>query len=1021
MAARTPPRTGVFAIGRRGRSTARADGALKTSSAWFPQWIALLGYILLAVLMTWPLALHLGTRLGGIDTDILNVYWGNWWVREALASGQNPYVTPYLIYPIGFDLTTFAFSPVLALLWIPASWVLSPIAAYNLVVWATIVLCCVAMDQLVRYLTGNAWAAWAAGLTFGFSSCLVAERAAHLNMAMVAWIPWTALLVTRLMREARVRDAILLAVAIVLSFLTRLQVGALVLIFAGIYWLGLALVERKEWHGMAGRRLLLAGTLSCLFLAPLLVHAWQVLQQPGGESLLRWQAENSQTDLLAYVLPPPRHPLFGSWTEAVYEQRFKENTFYWAYVGFTPLLLLAYAGVSRVRKAWPWLLAGLFFFILALGPCLRLNGELYPALKLPYGLGTGLFSAIGFDVPNRFNLALMPAVSVLVGLASAQIAARLGRPWLPSLFAALILFEYLAVPMPLKTPPPHSPFYDQMAADGEDYAIVDLPLTREAGEFHRYFQTIHHKPIVGGWDHRVPDSAFAFVDENPLLGSWRGIETPGVPLDAALDALAAANVRYIVVHKDELEGVPEAVRPLFFTLRPVYEDRSIYVLPVQARSSQQYNLVQQSSAGVAWTQPTISASTGEPASANTPLLSLSTCWLPGEASGAGDTLQVTWAGPGGLPAYESSAPLAPLTQGLACRDWPLAWEPSFRPGEYQAQIVDLFAGQPAFTWTLTQSVQVVQDRTGASLPLLGRAFHVPYDAPIEMLAYDVTAGDGLLWVDLYWRSLAEQYQPYILSLQLLDQQSGQRVAASDGVLPRLQWAAGEIVQERRIVMINDVPPGQYTLGAALYYPGQPGNRIAALDERSGKPWPGNVAVLDLPVLVLSAASRGTPVSEEGRVVVYAAASPEAPASAQHPLRATLGDVARLTGYSVEPEEAVAQEKLVFTLFWEAINTEPLDVDYKVFVHLLDESGQVIAQHDGEPAAGRQPTHTWHKGDPIADSHEIVWLAQAYQGTATVEVGLYHPQTQERVPAYGPQGERLPDDRVILGTIPVRTP
>ena len=106
---------------------------------------------------------------------------------------------------------------------------------------------------------------------------------------------------------------------------------------------------------------------------------------------------------MAYVLPPPQHPLFGSWTEPIYQERFVINSRYWAYVGFVPLLLAIYAAISRPRKALPWLLTGLVFFVLALGPYLRLNGNVYPAIKLPYGIAPQLFSVIGFDIAIGSN------------------------------------------------------------------------------------------------------------------------------------------------------------------------------------------------------------------------------------------------------------------------------------------------------------------------------------------------------------------------------------------------------------------------------------------------------------------------------------------------------------------------------------------------------------------------------------------------------------------------------------------
>ena len=219
---------------------------------WPPRWASWLVYLVLVVLMTWPMALYFGSSLGGRDEDMYNVYWGFWWVRQALATGQNLYMTQHLIYPIGFNLVSFAFSPLLAFLWIPFSLVMSPIAAYNLVLWLTILFCCTSMDELVRYLTGNARAALVAGVTFAFAPRLVAERMVHLNMAMVAWLPWVALLLTRLMREAKLRDVGLLAVSIPLAFLTRMQVGALTVFSLGSIswgWFWSRAGSGPGWHG----------------------------------------------------------------------------------------------------------------------------------------------------------------------------------------------------------------------------------------------------------------------------------------------------------------------------------------------------------------------------------------------------------------------------------------------------------------------------------------------------------------------------------------------------------------------------------------------------------------------------------------------------------------------------------------------------------------------------------------------------------------------------------------------------
>lgn len=829
-----------------------------------PLWIAIAAYIVLSVLMTWPLASQLNTHVPTTDSDVFNVYWGNWWVRNALGSGQNPYFTEYLIYPEGFNLISFAFSPFLGLLWIPLNWILPPLAAYNLVVLATIVLCCVAMDQLVRYLTGNAWAGMVAGITFAFAPVVVAERLPHLNMSAVFWIPWAVLLLTRLMREAKIRDAILLTIVVVLAFLTRLQIGVLVLMFAGVYFVGLALAERKKWHRLALGRLLLAGLVSLLLLSPLLIYAWQSVQQIGGTSLTREGAEDFQTDLLAYVLPTPQNPLLGSWTADIYGQTFAVNEQYWAYLGLVPLLFALYAAISRPRKALPWLLTGLFFFLLALGPVLRFNGEVYSAIKLPYSWATGLFSAIGFNWPNRFNLALMVSVSALVGIGCAQIFGRISaRPrgaWLLGLVSLLILGEYLLVPLPTIFPPPHSAFYDQMAADEETYAIVDFPLTRSDGEIHRYYQTIHHKPIVGGWDHRVPASAFDFMAANPLLAQWLAEDTSGVPLalDQALAELVEANVRYIVIHKNQIKSIPEGLRALLGTLKPIYQDWSILVLPVVPESVEGYNVARRFGEDLALIQPT--AFLHLPWDGRPPLLTFYICWLHGDQGGTADAYRLTMTGQDGQVVYEETASLPFSGAGLACGTPHLELESPFVPGEYTLGITPLSEGSPLGTFATTQPIHNLETRRGVLFPAMGTSSPAAYDAPMELLGYSLAGGEGFVWTDLFLRSTDKHQGSYLLSVQLVDPDTGQAVSHSDDIIPEHTWKEGDLYGEQRILWLDDVPPGQYSLRIVLQGPPAPG--------WYSEPSPGEVVDQDVPLLVLPLSARDQGEVDAETIIAY---------------------------------------------------------------------------------------------------------------------------------------------------------
>jgi len=979
---------------------------------WAISWLV---YALVSVLMTWPLLGNLDKLLAGQDADIYNVYWGNWWVSKALLNGENPYMTSHLIYPVGFDLTTFAFSPFLAVLWFPLSRITSSIAAYNLVVLLTIVINCVAMDSLVRYLTGNASAALVAGMTLGFAPCLVAQRVAHLNLSVVAWLPWTALLLTRLMHEAKIRDAILIAVTIGLAFLTRLHIGALTLMFSSVYLAGLLLVEHERLSRRVVCLFLLAGALSLLILSPLLFHLPNVLNQPGGENLMRQGAREHQTDLLAYIIPPSNHPIWGSLTRSIYEQSIERNAAYCAFLGFVPLVLGCYALLSHPKKALPWALTGLFFFALALGPFLCASGVAYETIRLPYSLAPGWFSAIGFDAPRRFNLALAPTLSSLVGLACAQISTRARAPWSSAAFVLAILLEYLVLPFPLMSLPPDSPFYDQMAQDGEDYAIVDLPLWRSEGEVHRYYQTIHQKPIVGGWDHRVLPGAFSFIDGNPLLSTWREDVSGIVSSAQALSDLAQANVRYIILHKDQLRRFPEGARSLFLTMRPVYEDASVYVLSTDAHTEQDYSIAHRFSNGTDLVRPIAVLDRDGDA----PALRVYTCWLRGKGEDDVDHYTITVTGPTGMVIDTDTVEVASLQDGPVCQEWSPALTLPLRAGRYRINIEALLSGHSLGMWSSEYPIQVVQEEEHSETPLIGCRYPVAFDAPVEMIGYHLEAGDDILWIDLYWRVLSDNKPVPVLFLQLLNPVTREQVSrTSDDTLNWIQWKKGEIIHERRILTTNDLLPGQYVLGIGLYPAGKPDKRIAAFGP-DGQQWPGNQAILDVPILVLPRTLKEKAQSQEGRIVVYTSTGQKETSDPQHQVGAHFGDIACLQAYATSAQPAVFGQDLNVTLSWEAINSVPADGDYTVFVHMLDESQRVVAQHDGKPADGTRPTYTWQPADIVPDTHEMVWLVDGYEGQVMIEVGLYDFLTQQRLPGYGPDGERLYDDRVLLGPIEIQ--
>jgi hypothetical protein len=115
--------------------------------------------------------------------------------------------------------------------------------------------------------------------------------------------------------------------------------------------------------------------------------------------------------------------------------------------------------------------------------------------------------------------------------------------------------------------------------------------------------------------------------------------------------------------------------------------------------------------------------------------------------------------------------------------------------------------------------------------------------------------------------------------------------------------------------------------------------------------------------------------------------------------------ARLNGYGYT-EITSAGDELLLVLEWESL--QPVEENYQVFVHLLNENNERITQRDGQPVLWLRPTSTWQPGERILDRYALLLNPDLSPGRYYITVGLYDPQSGERQPtSVGPgQSVRL---------------
>ncbi len=269
--------------------------------------------------------------------------------------------------------------------------------------------------------------------------------------------------------------------------------------------------------------------------------------------------------------------------------------------------------------------------------------------------------------------------------------------------------------------------------------------------------------------------------------------------------------------------------------------------------------------------------------------------------------------------------------------------------------------------------QVPQHITGEGWQFWG---HSRSDAPY-------LPGDDVQ-LSLFWQADAPVTTDYFVFVQLLDKQG---VAAGLeepplAWLPTSQWPQGiPLRSQHRLRLPADLPAGQYRLIAGLF------------DRQSGQrvQWQTGDA------LELASITTGE------RTHDFSAPRP------QVTLDVPLAGGHSLVGYDLVVGESPGSP-VNLTLYWRA--GAATQRQYKSFVHLQDAGGQVRSQSDQVPGQGAHPSTSWLAGEFIRDAHTLTLPANDPRPPYTLAIGLYDPDTGERLPFLDASGQIVADHLVL---------
>ncbi|MGQ9926536.1 MAG: hypothetical protein ACUVS4_06650 [Chloroflexaceae bacterium] len=543
--------------------------------AMAPHGSALALYLGLALLMTWPLPLQMTTAVPGNGFDTWQNMWNMWWLREALLTRSNPFFTPYLYYPHGAGLWLQTLNPINFLVSLPIHALFGLVVAYNFVVLFSLTMSGYATYLLARSIlaehdasqtTGHR-AALIAGGIFSTSGYLLSQVfGSHLNL-LAAWpLP---LAVLALHRAATRPDRGRIALAGALMALTALcdwQYLLFTLIWAAWYALARLLTPRPDGGGPLTRlrasgalAVVAAIGLALLLVAPLAIPTARFAGQvPGAESEggPTFRLEHS-ADLADFFIPSQIHPLLGPLAERL--QSYKDNVHIQSKTAYLGLVALILAGCGlRDDRRFFWLLSGLLFALLALGPQLQILGW-QTGLPLPGALLYDLPLVRISRYPIRFAVYTTLALAILTALGARRLfvalerrAARPNRAANLALAAlvALIAFENLTTPFPMVHVYVPS-LYAALGRDPERYAILESPFYYNTSPVYMLFQVAHEKYLVGGYtSRRLP---YPLVEQIPTVRMFAYAEpAPDIitqePAKIAASVFSYFNIRYLMLH-----------------------------------------------------------------------------------------------------------------------------------------------------------------------------------------------------------------------------------------------------------------------------------------------------------------------------------------------------------------------------------------------------------------------------------------------------------------------------------------
>ncbi len=270
-------------------------------------------FVLLSILMTWPLITGMHKYVTDYGDPLLNA-WILAWDVHSLQTNPLGIFDTNIFYP---HMKTLAYSEHMfanALLVLPIFLAGgSPVLAHNILFLGSFILCGFGMFLLVRRLTGSGSAGVVAGLLFAFCPFRF-EQMPHLQILSCQWIPFTFLFLHRFFARFKTSDLVLFCVFFVIQALSSSYIALFTAMSVSLYAAyGLMSIPTVRSRRILLRLILAAGIVGIILL-PTVLPYFQVQREMGFTRSINESVVYS-AKLESYLAFPLCNRLFGHMTK----------------------------------------------------------------------------------------------------------------------------------------------------------------------------------------------------------------------------------------------------------------------------------------------------------------------------------------------------------------------------------------------------------------------------------------------------------------------------------------------------------------------------------------------------------------------------------------------------------------------------------------------------------------------------------------------------------------------------------